>query len=657
MNRDEETLFQLFGRIHNHIYANEGLSPQDALNEFARLLFLKLESERKPELQKKMLLQDSDFGKIQAGGTIGLMEKLNSLFHPIVSEYNEIFDLHESLGMKESTTAYVLHELQNVDFSRIENDVKGIAFQKFIFSTQRGSRGQFLTPDPIVELAVNFMNPLPGERIIDPACGTGGFLLRCLRHVRSNWSHIHEHDVPVLTGIDINPAILKLARIRMMLEGWSASSIKKADSLSSFSDLKTETGLSLETAHDLVITNPPFGSQGKITDLSFLNRFNFAHVWESNSGMFRKTGQLQNSQSPEVLFIERCMELTVEGGRIAIVLPDGILENRTLKYLRQHLIEHFQILAVVSLPTKTFVPHGTAIKTSILFLRKTEKEELKKLQHEGYRIFFSVVQNVGYVGNKNAAPSYRITTDGTKVLNEDITGVTELYRRFREGKEFEESDSGFTVKYSDLNDRLDAEFYSPEHVRLDRQLRNAGAKPLKELVRIESVRSNLLKNPENRINYVEITGVNPATSEIISSQQMFVRDAPTRATYALKKGQIITEVAGVSTGTRNHASAIVTEEYHDSVCTNGFRVIRPINIDPYYLLYYLRTDLFLSQVRRYLTGAAIPAINEEDLGNILVVLPQQDRIKKISEEFRRSLSLRAESMSIIQGLSEIDLLE
>jgi len=625
-------LFKTFGNIHNHIYANEGFSPQEAFNEFIKVLFIKIKSEKEILLQKKFNISKEEYNEIMDGKNKGLKRRVENIFKQVKKDYKDIFNESDILNLKETTLAFVINNLQKINFTKINNDIKGIAFQKFIFSNQRGDRGQFLTPDPVIELAVNLIKPTTDDEIIDPACGTGGFLIHSLRYIKNNSKDSKRISCKKLSGTEISPSVVKLAKIRMVLEGDGHGEIINADSLSDLEKLN-QIG---DKKFDLVLTNPPFGTQGKITDKTYLRRFELGHVWKNKRDSFFCSDKLQNAQTPEILFIERCLSLLKENGKLAIVLPDGVLENKTSRYVREFIKNKSKILAVVSLPSKTFIPHGTAIKTSIIFLQKKEN----KLSKEDYKIFFSIIEKIGYEGNKNGTPVFKEDGKGGHILDEDITRVIELFNKFQSSLLKEQNNLGFIRKFSELEDRLDAEFYKPEFKELVKTLLDKGAVPLNQVVEIKSKKAEILKNPNKEINYIEITNINPTFSEIVSSQKIKVSEAPSRATYELNEGNIITAVAGISTGTKNHATAIVTKEYKRAICTNGFRVLIPKKIDPYYLLYFLKSDFFLLQMLKYRIGAAIPSVIEEDLRKVLILIPDEKTQKKIVDKMKSIYSLR-----------------
>ena len=328
-----ENIFKLFGDIHNHIYANEGLSPQGAFLEVLNILFLKIEDEKNPKGSSNFYITEAELAQINAQQGARFDARMKRLFEAAKQTYRDVFDENDQIRLKASTLAFVVNRLQGLNLSGSERDVKGIAFQKFVFSSQRGDRGQFFTPEPIIKLCVEFLAPTPEETILDPACGTSGFLVEAMRYVwrehfgwiedpDERWCLEREYAAKNLKGVEISPLIAKVSKMRMILEGDGYSGIINANSLSSWSLLNKEfsvqAGISESRNHfDVILTNPPFGSQGRITDKNLLKDYLLARKWEEVDGTLQPSSALQAGQVPEILFIERCFDLLKGGGRLA----------------------------------------------------------------------------------------------------------------------------------------------------------------------------------------------------------------------------------------------------------------------------------------------------------------------------------------------------
>ncbi len=644
-----------FGNIHNHIYANDGLSPQDAVNELVNLLFLKLIDEENNS--QRFSISETEFALIKEGTQTDFQQRIERYFYEVKKAYPDLFENSDFLHLKPSTIAFIVKELTVYQFKSLKSDVKGVAFQKFLRSQFRVDRGQFLTPDPIIQLIVEILCLKEDEKVLDPCCGTAGFLVEGLRYIRRTKKDSTDlkNFSSNFFGRDVNPFILRLAKMRFLLEGGDVQNLSCMDSLqdlNEFNSLKSEDQ-SMNHSFDVVITNPPFGNQGKIKNQSILKNYQLGHKWVQKNGIFVQTDKVLSSQIPDILFIERCLDLLKEGGRLGIVLPDGILENKTLHYVRDFIKKAAKIIAVVSLPVQTFIPFGTGVKASVLILQKISFPLLKE-QDLDYPIFFGIINYVGYIGNKNATPEYqqdssgKALTDstGNPLLKEDISKIISLFSQLKDDQALDYNELVNIIRFSDLEDRINAEYYQRKYLDLLQHLNTLKTSPLCEKVTIVKTKAPILQNPEEKIRYVEIGDVDPTLSEIVRSTEMHVFEAPSRASYELQEGDIITAVAGVSTGTSMHATAYVTKEFDRYICTNGFRILRPNNIDPFYLLVFLKSELFLQQMFRFRTGAAIPAVSDSDLERVLIPHVPADQEQKISEKMKSVYKLRQKAHEI-----------
>ncbi|HEY4504854.1 MAG TPA: N-6 DNA methylase [Candidatus Paceibacterota bacterium] len=670
-----ENLFKIFGDIHNHIYANDGLSSQEAFAEVLKLLFVKVEDERGEEKKSKFYISPNEQEDISNGQNNSFRPRIVELFDKAKKDYADVFDKSEKINLKTATLAFVVGKLQNLNLSKSDRDVKGTAFQKFVYSHQRGERGQFFTPDAIIRLCVDFLAPQKNEKVLDPACGTGGFLVEAMKYVwKNNFSNIKniderkrrelEYAEKNLFGIEINPLVAKIAKMRMILEDDGYSGIVNTNSLSTIQAIEKEFSKAtylkeIKGTFDIILTNPPFGSQGKVNTESVLRDFSFGYKWAKNhSEKLIATSQLQNGQVPEILFIERCLELLKDGGKLAIVLPNGDFENSSLDYVREFIHSKAKILAVVALPPETFIPHGTGVKASILFCQKLVAPKLEDKKVEDYSIFFGKIKKMGYEGNKNGTVIHKKDSfghilenqDGEPVIDEDISEMISAFSLFEQGKKFI-NENVFSLKYSELDSRLDVEYYNPNYRNTRLLLSKKGAKRIGDIVEIQNKKSQKLKNPEVTIRYVELSDASPLNGELVSYSEMLVHEAPSRASYDIEDGDIITAVAGNSVGTKNHATAIVSKEFSGCICTNGFRVLKAKNINPYYLFAVLRSDIFLSQMFQLRTGAAIPSVSDEDLKNILIPIPTEAEQKRIEKTIKESMELREKSRQMLDKLS------
>ena len=625
----EDNLLRRFEEIHDYIYANDGLSPQQALEEFIKILFVKIFDEN----EHLNLFSE---------------QNVSELFEKTKQKFQEIFEIDEKIKLSDNSIKFIISKLQDISLVDSSQDAKGLAFQKFLSHHEKDRQGQFFTPEPVIDFCVEMMQPKPNEKIIDPACGSGGFLMSALKYLQKNNQNISIQNIisENIFGFDINKSILRIAKMKLLLAANVKTNVLCANSLENFKNLNN--------TFDLILANPPFGA--KITNSEVLKKFDLGYKWTKHENDFFKTKNLQSTQNTEILFIERCLQLLKEGGRMGIVLPNGNFENPSLEYLRFYIKQKSKLLAVVKLPQETFIPFGTGVKTSILFLEKDTQNTEKQ-----YHLFFGKVSKLGYQGNKNGTPIYKKDKNGQvlkienkAILDEDFSEIVEHYKIFQQKEELAKNNS-FSINYNELNGRFDFDFYSPENKVFARELKNGKTVKLGELCDIIKIKSPKLKNTNQTVEYVELSDINTHSFEIINSTTYSVQEVPSRASYEIKEGDIITAIAGNSVGTKKHATAFVSKEFEGCICTNGFRVLRNFKIDPYYLLYYLRTEEFLKQMFMYRTGAAIPNVSDTDLAGIEIYVPFNGEKEIISNQIRKAFELKQEFKNQLDNIAlEVD---
>lgn len=629
----QDDLLRRFVRVHNFIYANDGLSSQQALEEIVKLLFVKL--------------YDEHHSKEKPYPAIPKYNQVIDLVSQVKKEYSTVFEKDEKLRLSKKTLQYVLNQIWPISIVNSSTDAKGLAFQKFLSHCEKDGRGQFFTPKPVVDFCVDIIDPKFGELIIDPACGSGGFLLSILRKILEDTpkDKVEEIIKNNIFGCDINSSAARIAGMRLLLEANEKINIyctNAIDNIEAFSASVPESMCSLlDGGFDVVLTNPPFGTAGKIIDVNILRHFELGYKWILQNGIYSKSSTMSKGQPAEVLFIERCLQLLKDGGRMGIVLPNGFFENPSLGYLRAYVRRQAKILSIVSLPQETFIPYGTGVKTSLLFLQKQECGHSDR-----DTVFFGSVRKVGYRGNKFGSPLFkrdahgkiRVDAADQSVLEEDFSEVVFEYRKFLSGGDVK-SARAFSGKLMKVDYRWDSKFYEPRYRQVVSRLSKGGAIRLcdiADVVRTKFRRSDI----RGMVRYIELSDVNIDFLEIANATEHLVGDLPSRASYMLKAGDIVTAVAGNSVGTRKHATAMIGEEYEECVCSNGFRVLRNFRIDPYFLLFFMRTDWFLDQMYMYRTGATIPNVSDADFGQILIMIPKEAEMGRISSEVRKSLELR-----------------
>ena len=372
---------------HSHIRDIDGMHADESLDEVCKLLHTKLYDEETTKISEPYRMQRWVYGT-----TGELATSVRSLYEEANSRSIEAFSLDDTgyvrsrgildskIRLSDPALAKVVETLQEYDLTNSDIDVKGRAFQRVLSPAIRAGMGQYFTPDEVINLIVQIVRPEVSDLVLDPFCGSARFLAAALQLVRTGYQGLNNNEIQQfasrrLHGIEKSDRMVRIGMTDLRLKGDGHSNIRCTDSLLPFPnyrDLQPGT-------FDIVMTNPPFGSILSTEAVAGL-------------GPFFLSGSRKNLPL-EVLGLERCIQFLRPGGRLAIVLPDGILDNPSMRYVREWTERHMKLRAIVSLPIETFAPYGANVKTSIVFARKWEAGEY---DNQDYPVFVSRIENVGY---------------------------------------------------------------------------------------------------------------------------------------------------------------------------------------------------------------------------------------------------------------------
>ena len=419
-------LKQVFKRIHNYIYANQGFQKDKAFEELLKLIFIKVYDEQYSPTLQFYILPNEDVNKVR--------ERLNNLFRKVQSRYKYIFKGNEIIELNDTVLKYVVGELQRFSLVDTDTDVKGEAYEEIVGPNLRGDRGEFFTPRNVCNMTIEMLFSLipedkltspGGMKILDPAVGTGGFLIAGIQKIKKlfmargfRYDQLRDlvRDVANSNfyGIDFNPFLVKVAQMNMVMHGDGSSNIVHANSLEKPDNWNQEAKKMIKFGEfDIVVTNPPFGTKAVIDNPEILEQFELTTFGAKSP---------RTSLPPEQLFIERCLDFLKPGGYLGIVLPDSILSNPGLKWIREWILQKAYIIASIDLPVETFEPH-TGTQTSILILKKKTPEQQK--MQEDYEIFMAIPEKVGH--DRRGNPIYKTTPDGEIELDENGNPKIEDY--------------------------------------------------------------------------------------------------------------------------------------------------------------------------------------------------------------------------------------
>ena len=463
---DDNLLF-VFRTCHNYIAANDGLQKQPAFFELLKVIFCKIEDEK--NIPQPLEFYATSNERSNQDGQLTVKNRIAKIFKHVKEKHGKIFETTDEIKLHPRSLAYIVSELQKYSLLNTRIDIKGKAYEEIVGANLRGDRGEFFTPRNVMKMVVEMIKPKIDEKVLDSSCGTGGFLVTAMTHVmlelekefslqigkpKSEWTNdeirAYQDRVADMAkcnyyGIDINPDLVKATKMNMVMNNDGSGNILQANSLLpphewsdefrgklaealgvSKNDIRNHTSIGY---FDVIVTNPPFGSKIPIKDKNILEQYELAHIWEDKekTGTWTMTSRLQSSVPPEILFIERCIQLLKHNGRLGIVLPDSILGSPGLGYIREWLIKNTRIVASLDLHADTFQPrNGT--QTSVLFLQKKTPEQIdneaKSGQMADYNIFMAMVERIGH--DKRGNPLFKRDKEGNEILVPDTDSIYAL---------------------------------------------------------------------------------------------------------------------------------------------------------------------------------------------------------------------------------------
>lgn len=596
-----EELIKTLEKCHDTVWQGGKLNPSDAFDEVSKILFCKLQDEKKTAV--------SEFYKFQVGTheeSSDIAERIHGIYKEGKEQDPNVFS--ENIKLEDDIIYKTVEHLQSININKTDLDSKGVAFERFMGDFFKGKMGQYFTPRNIVDFCVKMLFIKQNERVLDPACGSGGFLLHAMDLIRKeaeanyddeNEIHSYWHDFASknLFGIEINEQIARVCKMNMIIHDDGHTNIISADSLDNIEKHTKINSQFKKENFDIILTNPPFGAKVLINEKKYLKDYQLG----------LNNGKERAAQSTEVLFIERCFEYLKEGGRMAIVLPDGILTNATLQYVRDFIMNNFKINAIVSIPQTAFSHYGAGVKCSLLFLTKSIKNK------EDCDIFMAQAEYVGY------------DATGREIEQNDLNEIFNNYKNFIEKKNFKLNDKCFLIKFNSIksNKRIDAGFNKNPYnlvskysiVKLKDCILNKGTYGANEpsipynegdirYIRISDIDENgNLKNDTIK------TAKNIDEKYILNDNDfLFARTGSVGRTFLYKK----------SMGKSIYAGYLI--KY----------ILDTSKIYPEYLLAYCQTSKYWQWVKQQERPAVQSNINAEEYSSLTIPLPPLDKQKEIA---------------------------
>lgn len=624
-----------FSEFEQLLVSNSG---EDAFDVAVQLLTAKLFDERDSTARSERFTL--------AGSPREVHERINSLYKRAVKTWPDLGTAKQSIDISPEQLVRCLRPL--VGWRILDSDLSHMdaAFERLVARDAKGSLGQYFTPRDVIRMCVVALSPSSSDRIIDPACGSGAFLYEAIKYARERGE-----DSPRCLGIDLGQRSVRVARLISHAVDPSAMLIHRGNSIDgrAYTDsppqewspfLPTTQPPSVDRRPwrawhdltcDLLLTNPPFA--GEIDDPGVIA------VYESqrSRGAFRK-----GSVGREHLFVERAVQILAPGGRLAIVVPQGILANSTSSYLRKWVMERCRVLAVVGLHPFSFLPY-TGVKTSVLFLEKIQPGA----GAGDYPIAFVTSRNAGK------------DSSGRVVAKSDYPAISATLAAFfvREKRAWAKNGSPHvksgveTVRASEVSfhDRLDAEYYGHDIRSLYFDLQSKSNGCIGDRVARNIERFNKTRSSE--IDYVDISSVDSRSGVALPSR-MDATEAPSRASYVVQPGDVLVSTVRPE---RNVVALVTKTSDVPVIASNGFCLLRAETIPPELVFAFCKTEAFRRLLSRRATASMYPAASDRDVLEMPFVVPSEKAKDSIVAKVREGLAMmEAARASISSAVTEME---
>lgn len=688
--RPPRDLKRVFQRCHNAIY-RAGLDSEDVALDMVRIILAKYRDEQNEGEVCEFRCTPEEFatpdGRRQAA------DRVHQLFKQVVRDHPDVFPPGEEITIGDDNLAVVVNELQPFRFLADDEteqvyDVIGTAFEVYVAAHLKGARGQYFTNRLVVNLMVEMLDPSARDIIYDPACGSGGFLISCLRYVRRKVYNSRRSPAAKLRetreasqrliGTDIAQKLVRVAKTNMILNGDGHGGIIRANALR---DPGVELPVTFPLNPDspgyvrptIILTNPPFGASHELRERSrdVLRQFQLGHVWDAASeGMLQPTAAINDAEGvpPEILFLERCVEMLPPGGRLAIVIARGVLDNRDALPARQYLLTHTKLLAVINCHPNTFAPfNGT--KAAILVVQKKRTPGI--VRGEDYPVFMAISEKVGQDSQgreilQRDLNGDLVIVDGQPAIDHDLGEIAESWRRFRNGQAIA-YEAAWSINLGRILFETELRFnptrYAPAAERALAQVLELGGSDEWVVERLGDF-ATVFNGPRFKRPFAD-AGVREGTGIVrMYTPKAFFEERGESAKYldlnratrtqkrqidvlTLERDYILVVDSGTA-GKLLGRVGMTTAAHSGAVGNNN--LIRVVILDPIrrdYVYQFLRSELGRTLLLRNVYGTNQDHIEPEDVKDIPIPFPKDvQTLARIHEQVRRVSALREQALAI-----------
>jgi type I restriction enzyme M protein len=681
-----ENVRSLFQHCHDIIREAEKMDPSAAFFEFVKLMFVKMSEDRRLHNDEEIAKMIDNHGRVPTSEVkfsvrwIESVEDGNEnpidalLFNDLVRRLEKqvqsgnkkrIFPRDESIRLSSGTIKEVVGKLENTDMWGIDEDLNGRLFEEFLNSSMRGQGlGQYFTPRSITKFITLLGDPQVTDdkvtKILDPCCGTGGFLIESLgimrEKIQSNRSlsstekqELHEEvSQESIYGIDAgkDPLMAQVARINMYLHGDGGSRIYACDAL----DKSVSRAATEEEEHycrelseqledglgfDLILTNPPFSmtyqadrdEDKKILDQYDIRRFDYSGSYDGRQRV-----------SSSVLFLERYYDLLKPGGTLISVMDDSVLSGSSRAFARDWLRNRFIVKGVISLPGDAFQRVDARQKTSIVILKKKEDPS-----EEQPAVFMDECVALGLEDKPTRTPETERKA-AKKATKEEIEEMLEKYQRFHDGE-----DGPWLVEPEKVQDRLDVKYCRPHPNPAKERWEEMGlsTKKLEDLVETGGELIRPSDHPREEFTFLEIS----YNGEPQRGKEKWGSDINTNRVRRAEPGDIIISHINAVHG----AICVLPEHLEDVVISTEYTILQvkdSADIDPYYLRALLRSPEYRAMLLSISTGGGRHRVDWDEMKSFDIPIYTMEKQQEMKEKLQKANRMREKADEMEQQAVE-----
>lgn len=577
-----------------------------------------------------------------AGTPASIHERINSIYRRAIRQWPDLGTSRVTIEIAPEQLARCLRPL--VGWRILDSDLSHLdaALERLVAKDAKGALGQYFTPRDVIRMCVTALNPGADDRLIDPACGSGAFLYEAIKYARDQ-----REGVPRCLGIDLGQRSLRVATLLSHAVDPDALRVHRGNSIDGRAYaaarpkewapfLGEPDGAAPRpwgAWHDLrcsvLFTNPPFA--GELDDPTVIATYDS----QRSRGASRK-----GSVGREHLFVERAVNLLEPGGRLAIVVPQGILANSTAAYLRKWVMSRCRVLAVVGLHPYSFLPY-TGVKTAVLFLERPRRGEVVP---RDYPIAFATSRAPGRDSSGRAAGQ----SDYEQIGRALAAFFRREKRRWASASAKAPDAAVETVSVAEViaHDRLDAEYHAHDIRSLYRELQAKASATLGDKVARSVERFSRGKHGE--IDYLDISSVD-ARSGVALPTRVDAAEAPSRASYVVRAGDVLVSTVRPD---RNVVALVTKKGDVPVVASNGFCLLRADGVPSELVFAYCKTDAFRRLLARRATASMYPAATDRDVLELPFVQPEPRSVASIVSKVKEGLAMMESARASIAAAVE-----